>query len=348
MTSIPMSSVKLVQGRSGVSGITATIFGASGFLGKYVVNKFGQIGSKCVLPYRGDEVDVRHLKLCGDLGVINPVESSIRSLSDIEDAVAGSNVVINLLGKHFETSRWSYNDIHGAFPGVLATVCAEQGVERFVHVSAMGAAHDASSTWARSKILGEESVREAFPGATIMRPATIFGDEDKFLNRIAKLSQLLPVYPMGTDAAEAKQQPVYCDDVAQAIFNAATASGNTAAGKTLDLAGPKVYTNRYIFEFVMDQIKEDSNLMLLPPSLMQATAAAMGVIPNPWMSLDMDVRRKASDVVMPPGAASFEEVGMAASDLMVMEDLADRYLLRFRKMSEFVDHENADVVSQPK
>ena len=83
-----------------------------------------------------------------------------------------------------------------------------------------------------------------------------------------------------------------CDDVAQAIFNAATAPGNTAAGKTLDLAGPKVYTNKYIFEFVMDQIKEDSNLMLLPPSLMQATAAAMGVIPNPWMSLDMDVRRK--------------------------------------------------------
>ena len=248
MTSIPLSSAKLVQGRSGVSGITATIFGSSGFLGKYVVNKFGKIGSKCVLPYRGDEVDVRHLKLCGDLGVVNPIESSIRSLSDIEDAVRGSNVVINLLGKHFETSRWSYNDVHVTFPGVLASVCAEQGVERFVHVSAMGAAPDAPSAWARSKFIGEESVRDAFPGATILRPATIFGDEDKFLNRIAKLSQLLPYYPMGSDAASAKQQPVYCDDVAQAVFNAATAPGNSAAGKTLELAGPKVYTNQEIFE----------------------------------------------------------------------------------------------------
>ena len=190
MTSLPMSNVKLTMGRSSVSGITATIFGASGFLGKYVCNKFGQIGSKCILPHRGDEVDVRHLKLTGDLGMINPVESSIRSIDDIEEAVAGSNVVINLLGKHYETMRWSYNDIHATFPGVLASVCAEQGVERFVHLSALGASHDSPSAWARSKIKGEESVMDAFPSATILRPATMFGDEDRFLNRIAKVSQV--------------------------------------------------------------------------------------------------------------------------------------------------------------
>ena len=85
-----MTSVKLTTGRSGVSGITATIFGASGFLGKYVVNRFGKIGSKCILPHRGDEVDVRHLKLAGDLGVIHPVEMSIRSLEQIEEANAGA------------------------------------------------------------------------------------------------------------------------------------------------------------------------------------------------------------------------------------------------------------------
>ena len=97
----PLSSIKLNTGRSGVSGITATIFGASGFLGKYVVNKFGRIGSKCILPHRGDEVDVRHLKLAGDLGVIHAYESTIRSVDEIERAVAGSNVVVNLIGKHF-------------------------------------------------------------------------------------------------------------------------------------------------------------------------------------------------------------------------------------------------------
>jgi NADH dehydrogenase (ubiquinone) 1 alpha subcomplex subunit 9 len=159
-------------------------------LGKYVVNRFGKIGSKCILPHRGDEVDVRHLKLAGDLGVINPVESSIRSLADIEEAVAESNVVVNLCGKHFETMRWSFADVNTTFPAVLAQVCADAGVERLVHVSALDASVDSPSAWARSKALGEREVREAFPSATILRPATIFGDEDKFLNRIAKLSQV--------------------------------------------------------------------------------------------------------------------------------------------------------------
>lgn len=186
-----LSSIKLNLGRSSVSGIRATVFGASGFLGRYVVNRLGKIGSVVVLPYRGSEVDVRHLKLCGDLGQINFVPSSIRSVEDIESAVSDSNVVINLLGKHLETLRWNFTDVNATFPGVLAEVCREQGVERFVHVSSLGAELDSPSSWQRSKALGEQAVKDAFPAATILRPATMFGDEDRFLNRIAKLSQLL-------------------------------------------------------------------------------------------------------------------------------------------------------------
>ena len=84
---MPLSSTKLTMGRSSVSGITACIFGASGFLGKYVVNRMGKIGSRCVIPHRGDEIDVRHLKLAGDLGAVLPVEMSIRNLHEIEEAV---------------------------------------------------------------------------------------------------------------------------------------------------------------------------------------------------------------------------------------------------------------------
>ena len=119
---VPIGSSKLLQGRSGVSGITATIFGSTGFLGKYVVNKFGQIGCRCILPHRGDDIDVRHLKLAGDLGAIAPVEMSIRNLDEITAMVADSNVVINLLGKHFETMRWSFTDLNTTFPAVLAQV----------------------------------------------------------------------------------------------------------------------------------------------------------------------------------------------------------------------------------
>ena len=341
-TMVPLSSSKLVMGRSGVSGITATIFGSAGFLGKYVVNRFGRIGTRCILPHRGDEVDVRHLKLAGDLGAIYPVQSSIRSLSDIEAAVADSNVVINLVGKHFETMRWSFTDVNHTFPGVLAQVCADVGVERLIHVSALGATVDAPSAWSRSKALGEEAVREAFPGATILRPATMFGDEDKFLNRIAKLCTTLPFYPMSSDAATTKQQPVYMDDVAKAIFECATTSAHM--GKTLDLAGPKVYTNREIVDYVFDVIKEDPNDVTFSPPIATAIAFGFQQLPNPWMTADA-MRRTSVDLTMPAGSPGFEEIGM--TDLVAMEDVCERYLIRFRQMSAMVDDDNT-VVNSPK
>jgi len=343
MTAVaPLSSAKLTVGRSSVSGITATIFGASGFLGKYVVNRFGKIGTRCVIPHRGDDVDVRHLKLAGDLGVVNPVEMSIRSLHDIEAAVAGSNVVINLLGKHVETMRWSFTDVNTTFPDVLASVCADAGVERFIHVSSLGAYKDSPSAWQRSKALGEEAVREAFPGATILRPATMFGDEDRFLNRIAKLSQTLPLYPMLQQNVAMKQQPVYCDDVAAAIYAAATDSGR-AMGKTIELAGPKVYTNGQLVEYVFDTIKEENNAVALPQTIGSAVAYGFQQLPNPWLTLDQ-YRRQSVDLVQADGSLGFEELGI--TDLSTVEDIAERYLVRFRKMSMFID--NDEVVGQPK
>ena len=337
---VPMSSAKLVQGRSGVSGITATVFGASGFLGKYVVNRLGRIGTRCILPHRSDEVDVRHLKLAGDLGAIYPVESSIRSLADIEDAVADSNVVINLIGKHFETLRWSFADVNTTFPGVLAEVCAAHGVERLVHVSALGADVASPSAFSRSKALGEEAVRDAFPDATILRPATMFGDEDKFLNRIAKLSTTLPVYPMSADAVTTKQQPVYMDDVAAAVFKCATSPDYR--GQTYDLAGPKVYSNKELVDYVFDVIKEDNNALALSPSAAMAVGFGFQQLPNPWMTADA-MRRTSVDLCMPAGAPGFAELGMA--ELTPLEDIAPRYLIRFRQMSAMVE-DDGTVIKQ--
>jgi NADH dehydrogenase (ubiquinone) 1 alpha subcomplex subunit 9 len=334
-----MSQVKLTGGRSSVSGITATVFGAGGFLGKYVVNRLGKIGSRVKCPHRGDEVDVRHLKLAGDLGQVLPSITTIRSLGEIEKAVAGSNVVINLLGKHYETSRWSFHDAHVAFPGVLAQVCADMGVEKLVHVSALGAEVDSPSAWARSKALGEEAVRDGFPGATILRPATMFGDEDKFLNRIAKLSQTMPFYPVVDGAT--KQQPVYMDDVAHAVFVAAT--DPSAMGKTIELAGPKTYTNQELIDYVFKVIKEESNAIQLSKPVGYAFAYGMQQIPNPWMTVD-GFRRQSVDLVLPEGVMGFDELGI--DKLTTVEDVGERYLVRFRKMSVFVDE--GEVVNAPR
>ena len=242
----PLSSLRSHGGRSSVSGATVTVFGGTGFLGRYVINRLGKMGCRVIVPFRGDEIMVRHLKPMGDLGVVNFFDMSIREPEQIEEAVAGSNIVINLLGKHFETSRWSFQDVHASFPAVLGTICAEQGVDRLVHVSALGASASAPSAWARSKAVGEENVRAAFPETTILRPAPVFGDEDRLLNRIAKLSRAFPLLPLVD--GDALQQPVFCDDLAKAVVEAA--SNRDCAGKTYSLCGPKVYTNLQMAEYV--------------------------------------------------------------------------------------------------
>jgi NADH dehydrogenase (ubiquinone) 1 alpha subcomplex subunit 9 len=334
----PLSSLRTHGGRSSVSGATVTVFGGTGFLGRYVINRLGKMGCRVVVPFRGDEIMVRHLKPMGDLGVVNFFDMSIRDPDQIEEAVAGSNIVINLLGKHFETSRWKFQDVHSTFPSVLGTICAEQGVERLVHVSALGASASSPSAWARSKAVGEENVRAAFPEATILRPAPVFGDEDRLLNRIAKLSRAFPVLPLVD--GDAQQQPLFCDDFAKALVEAAT--NRECAGKTYSLCGPKVYTNLQMAEYVFKTIADDNNAIVFSRPTGMAFAFLIGLLPNPWLTPDI-LRMQTVDTTMPAGALGLKDLGV--EEPVNMEDRADRYLIRFRKPSMFQD-EN-EIVRPP-
>jgi NADH dehydrogenase (ubiquinone) 1 alpha subcomplex subunit 9 len=334
----PLSSLRAHGGRSSVSGATVTVFGASGFLGRYVVNRLGKMGCRVVVPFRGDEIMVRHLKPMGDLGAVNFYDMSIRSPEQIETAVAGSNIVINLLGKHFETSRWSFQDVHASFPAVLGTVCAEQGVNRLVHLSALGASASSPSAWARSKAVGEEGIRAAFPDTTILRPAPSFGDEDRLLNRIAKLSRALPVLPLVD--GDAKQQPVFCDDVAKAVVEAA--SNPACSGQTYSLCGPKQYTNKELAEYVFKVIADDNNAVVLPRSIGMALATGVSILPNPWLTPDQ-LRMQTVDTTMPADTLGLADLGVP--EPVAMEDRADRYLIRFKKPSMFQD--GGEIIQPP-
>ena len=372
----PLSSLKSIGGRSSVSGATVTVFGGTGFLGRYVINRLGKMGCRVIVPFRGDEIMVRHLKPMGDLGVVNFFDMSIREPEQIEEAVTGSNIVINLLGKHFETSRWSFQDVHASFPAVLGTICAEQGVDRLVHMSALGASASSPSAWARSKAVGEENVRAAFPATTILRPAPIYGDEDRLLNRIAKLSRAFPLLPLVD--GDAKQQPVFCDDLAKAVVEAA--SNRDAAGKTYSLCGPKVYTNLQMAEYVFkvsridapcrlassrhatphhatprhaaphatpprrcaQTIADDNNAVVLPRPIGMAFATAISILPNPWLTPDQ-LKMQTVDTTMPADVLGIKDLGV--DEPVNMEDRADRYLIRFKKPSMFEDE--GEIVRPP-
>ncbi|CAG4940454.1 unnamed protein product [Colias eurytheme] len=216
-------------GRSSFNGIVATVFGCTGFVGRYLCNKLGKIGTQMILPYRGDFYDAARLKVCGDLGQVLFTPFDIRDDESIAKAVRYSNVVINLVGRDYETKNFKYNDVHVEGARRLARISREMGVERFIHLSYLNAEENPKplvmktpSMYKISKYLGECAVKEEFPTATIIRASDIYGSEDRFLRSIVSPWRLHTHYiPLYKNGEATIKQPVYVSDVAQAIVNAA-------------------------------------------------------------------------------------------------------------------------------
>merc|ERR1712188_62579 len=189
------------MGRAAVSGVIATVFGASGFVGRYVVNRLGRIGSQGVVPYRYEDSSVRHLKVMGDLGQIVPLDYEIRDDASVYECLRRSNVVTNLV-----------------IPGRIAKLAAEAGVEHMIHVSALGASKDSPSAFGKAKLAGEEAVRTHFPNAVILRPGELFGAEDRLINRAAIIARHWPFIPLV--APRRRFQPMLVSDFASCLMNA--------------------------------------------------------------------------------------------------------------------------------
>jgi len=258
-----------------LSGITCTVFGATGFLGRYVTHHVAKSGSRMILPTRCGENDRQHLKVMGDLGQIVQMDYSIRDEGAIRHAVERSNVVINLVGREWETRNFSFEDVNVTFPKTLASICADVGVRRLVHVSALGAELDHPSAYYRTKARGEEVVREAFPSATIVRPARMVGVEDRFLNVFAEHSRKYPAVPI-IDGGDSKHQPVFVDDVAVAIRQ--IVHDELTSGRTYELAGNKEYSVDDLAKLVLRTVRSRRSTTYVPSFIMKALSC-----PHEWL-----------------------------------------------------------------
>ncbi|KAL6428298.1 hypothetical protein ACFW04_008536 [Cataglyphis niger] len=234
-------------GRSSFNGLVCTVFGSTGFVGRYVCNRLGKIGTQLILPYRCDMYKCLPLKLCGDLGQVLFHPFHLRDEDSIRKCIKYSNVVINLIGRDWETRNFTYHEVHVEGARRLARLCKEANVEHFIHVSALNVDNKESyvledgSQFLRTKLEGEYAVRKEFPEATIIRPSDIWGQEDRFLSVFSGIMRhhlrTIPIWKKG-EATE--KQPVAIYDVAGGITAIAKDPKNTA-GKTYQFVGPKRY-----------------------------------------------------------------------------------------------------------
>ena len=300
-----------------------TVYGGSGFLGRYVVKRLAEKGARIRVAIRRPEEGL-FLKPAGDVGQIDVVQTNLRHAGSVAAALAGADAAVNLVGILYPSGRQTFESVHVEGAGTVARAAAAAGLRHLVHVSAIGADPDSPARYARSKAAGEAAVRGAFPAATILRPSVVFGPEDDFLNRFAALARISPALPL-IGGGSMRFQPVYVGDVAGAVLAALDRSD--AAGRIYELGGPKTYSFRELLEFVLLAIGRRRPLVPLPFWLATIDAAFLELLPAPLLTRDQ-VRLLRQDNVVSPGAPGLADLGIEPTAL---EAVAQTYLARFRR-----------------
>jgi uncharacterized protein YbjT (DUF2867 family) len=299
----------------------ATVFGGSGFIGRYVVKRLAARGHVVRVAVRYPEAAL-FLKPMGAVGQIVPLYAPIQHEAAVHRAVEGADLVVNLVGILAERRAGDFQRIQGEGAGRVARLAAAAGVARLVQMSAIGADPASPSRYGSSKAAGEQAVRAAFPTATILRPSLVFGPEDALFNRFATMAQRLPIMPVIAGAT--RFQPVYVGDVADAVIAGLTRLD--AAGLTYELGGPLVLSMRELLTYVLTQTERHRRLVTLPMFLVRLQAAVLEHLPGKLLTRDQLAMLQRDNVVAGdvPGLA---DLGIVPTpmDLVVPE-----YLRRFR------------------
>ncbi len=285
------------------------VIGGSGFVGSHIVHQLHDAGYRVRVP-------TRHRERARDLLVlpsVDVVEANVHDPLQLGKLLAGMDAVINLAGILNERKtgrvdkpsarRGDFHETHVELPRKILHACAEHGIRRLLHMSALNADATARSGYLRSKGAGEAIVCEAgLPhsenerwyldgpkfvkgqgmATTVFRPSVIFGRGDSFLTMLSGLVHKFPVLPLAS--AGARFQPIFVEDVAHAFVSAL--ENPTAFGQAYDLCGPKVYTLRELVDYVAGLNGRYRSIFNLSDRLSYLNAFVLEHLPGKLMTRD--------------------------------------------------------------
>jgi NADH dehydrogenase len=310
-----------------------TIYGGSGFVGRYVTRRLAKEGWRIRVAVRRPNEAI-FLRPYGAVGQVEPVFCNIRDDASVRAVMEGADAVVNCVGILVESGKNRFAAVQAEGAGRIARIAAEEGVARLVHISAIGADAGSASEYARTKAAGEAAVLDAFPGAVILRPSVIFGTEDQFFNRFASMARFGPVLPLV--GGNTRFQPVHVEDVAAAVVRGVE---GVAAPGIYELGGPDVMTLRALVQWMLGEIRRRRAVLNLPfwlgaligwvGGLVQGVTG--GLVTNRLLTRDQ-VRALRHDNVVAPGAKTLADLGIAPTPF---EAVAPGYLWRFRPSGQF-------------
>jgi NADH dehydrogenase len=317
-----------------------TVFGGSGFLGRHVVRALARRHYRIRVAVRRPDL-AGHLQPLGRVGQIHAVQANLRHRQSVASAVAGSDVVINLVGILFESGRQRFDTVQ-AFGAEGVALAAAAHNARMVHISAIGAAENSPAAYGRAKWRGEQLVLAATPDATVFRPSILFGPNDDFFNRFAAMAAMSPVLPL-IGGGHTRFQPVFAGDVAEAIAKAA--DGATARGTIYELGGPDVFTFKELMEYILATTARRCVLAPLPFQVAKLQAFGFELIskvPLPSLARPL-LTRDQVDMLRHDNVVSEEAQrdGRTLDGLGVtphpVGEIVPTYLWRFRTAGQFHD-----------
>ncbi|RUM98472.1 complex I NDUFA9 subunit family protein [Pseudaminobacter arsenicus] len=307
-----------------------TVFGGSGFIGRYVVRELAQRGYLVRVACRRPDL-AGHLQPLGNVGQISAVQANLRVRWSVDRAVQGADHVVNLVGILAESGRQKFSTIQEFGARAIAEAARSVGAG-LTHGSALGADLNSRSNYARTKALGEKAVLETLGNAVIFRPSIVFGPEDQFFNRFAAMARLSPVLPL-IGGGKTKFQPVYVGDVAEAI--ARSVDGEVAGGKIYELGGPNVLSFRQCMEEMLQVIGRERLLVSVPWWLAGLQGAILGRLPGKLLTSDQVILLRSDNVVSAQAEnerRTFEGLGIRPQSTAA---ILPTYLWRYRAAGQF-------------
>jgi len=309
-----------------------TIYGGSGFVGRYIAQRMARQGWRVRVAVRRPN-DAHFVKPYGVVGQVEPVFCNIRDDDSVRAVMTGAEAVINCVGTFDAKGKNNFDAVQHEGAARIARIAAESGVSRMVHISAIGASADAPSMYGRTKGLGEEAVLASMPNAVILRPSVVFGPEDQFFNRFAGMARMSPMVALF--GADTKFQPVYVDDVAAAAELGAI--GQAAPG-IYELGGQRVASFRELIKSMLEVIRR-RRLVIGFPFWMGRILASMtgalssltgGLAPQPVTSDQL--QELTRDNIVGEDARGLDDLGIAPTS---MEAVLPSYLWMFRPSGQY-------------
>ncbi len=327
-----------------MQGDLIVIFGGSGFIGRHLVKALAKRGKRLRVAMRRPHLG-HELRVLGDVGQVQLVQANVRFPDSVARALEGASAAVNLVGLLYEKGSQKFGPVQADGARTIAEAAKAAGVSRFVHVSAIGADERSQSAYGLTKAQAEQAVRATLPTATIVRPSIVFGPEDEFFNRFADMAKFSPALPL-IGGGKTRFQPVYVQDVAEAIANALDRAD--AQGRTFELGGPSVYSFKQLLQFILTTIERPRMLMPLPFGVAGTMGAFLDAafrlnpFAGPPLTGDQVEMLKTDNVVGVTGDRSIGTIAdLGVSPLETVEAIVPTYLWRFKPYGQFETKQTA-------